>query len=144
MAAPRSGWRCCNGTFAELFRLVLRFLRIRRTARLALEYAGTSAALFQAELAEEGRRLARLALAAALGLFFLFLTLLFTELLILALAWDGPQRLAVGLGLAGFDFAILLALALWAWRLARLKARRFRHSRAEWQRNLEWVRQKLS
>ena len=54
------------------------------------------------------------------------------------------RRLAVGLGLAGFDFAILLALALWAWRLARLKARRFRHSRAEWQRNLEWVRQKLS
>ena len=143
MASP-SGRRCCDGTFAELLRLALRFLRIRRTARLALEYAGTSAALFQAELGEEGRRLARLALATALGLFFLFLTLLFAELLILALAWDGPRRLAVGLGLAGFDLTILLALALWAWRLARLKARRFRHSRAEWQRNLEWVRQKLS
>ena len=144
MSACDAGRRCRSGTFAGLLKAALRFFRIRRTAHLALDYAGASIALFQAELAEESRRLAHLALAAALGLFFLFLALLFAELLILAVAWDGPQRLAVALGLAGFDFAVLLALALWAWRLARLKARRFRHSRAEWQRNLEWVRQKLS
>lgn len=144
MGACDAGRRCRGGTLAGLFKLALRLLRIRRTTRLALDYAGASVALFQAELAEESRRLAHLALAAALGLFFLFLVLLFAELLILALAWDGPRRLAVALGLAGFDLTVLLALALWAWRLARLKARRFRHSRAEWRRNLAWVRQKLS
>ncbi len=136
---PRHG-----GWLSGLLDSMLRLLRLRRTLSLGLDYATLNLALLQAELAEESRRLTRLALAAALGLFFLFVTVFFAELLALALAWDGPHRLGVALGLAGIDLAVSIAAILWAWRLARLKARRFRHSRAEWQRNLEWVKQKLS
>ena len=132
------------GWLSELLDVLMRLLRWRRTLRLSLDYVALNAALLHAELAEEAGRLGRLATAAALGLFFLFLTLLFVELLILALAWDGPQRIAAAVGLAAFDLLALLAALAWAWHLARLKARRFRHSRAEWQRNLDWVRQKLS
>ena len=132
------------GWLSELLDALMRLLRWRRTLRLSLDYVALNAALLRAELAEEAGRLGRLAAAAALGLFFLFLTLLFVELLILALAWGGPQRIAVAAGLAAFDLLALLAALAWAWHLARLKARRFRHSRAEWQRNLDWVRQKLS
>lgn len=131
------------GPLAGLLGVVLRLLRLRQLSCLALEYGQLSAALLSAELAEEARRLTRLALAAAVSLILLFLTILFAELLVLALAWDGPRRLTVALSLAAADVAALLAALLWAWRLARRKGQRFRHSRAEWERNLEKLKRWL-
>ena len=115
----------------------------RRLLAAVWEHAGTRLELFALELAEERSRLVGAVVAAAGLVACVALAMAFAGVALLVAAWDTPHRmLVVVVIMVGYAMAGIVA-----WRsLQRLTGRQsalFRHSLAEWRRDVDGLRPRI-
>jgi len=112
----------------------------RRLVAAVWEHAEVRLELFTLELAEERSRIVKAAIAAGSLLFFGVLASTFIGIAVLVAAWDTDYRLAVAVAVA----IVFAAAGFVAWMtLRRLISREtplFRHSLAEWRKDVHAIR----
>lgn len=111
----------------------------RRVLAAVLDIAHTRLQLASTELEEERLRLTELMLWAALALFFLFVGVVLTALLVVVLLWDDHRELALALLSAGFLGSAALAGFI-GMRKARSRPPLFAATLAELKRDREALR----
>lgn len=112
----------------------------RRLAAALWEQAGIRLELFTLELAEERTRLVGVLIAIAMIVVCAALAIAFGGLAALIAAWDTPYRVTVAVGFA-IGFAIVAAGGWLALRhLLGQSSPLFRHSLAEWKRDVDDLR----
>ena len=109
---------------------------VKRLLSTLVEVAHTRLKLLANELKEEGLRLSRLALVAALAVFFFVLGIIFLTLLVIVLLWDSHRVLVVG-GFAGLYLALAGVFGWMLYQRARERSRLFEASLSELAKDLK-------
>jgi uncharacterized membrane protein YqjE len=112
----------------------------RRLVASLWEHAGIRLQLFSLEAAEERDRLVGTLAAVVAIVVFIGMALAFAGIAVLLAAWESPNRVLVAVAIAA-GFAIA-GIASW-FIMRRLLAQAtplFRHSLAEWQRDVDGLR----
>lgn len=114
----------------------------RRLFAAIWEHAEVRLELLMVEVAEERSRLVNTAVAAGLLVVFAQLASVFIGVAILVAVWDTPYRIWVAIGLPVIFAAGAFICFMTIRRLMSRKLQLFRHSLAEWRRDVQEMRNK--
>jgi len=117
---------------------------VRRLGTALWEQAGLRLELFTLELAEERTRLISVLVAIAAMVICAALAIAFGGLAALIAAWETPYRVPVALAFAGAFALVALAAGLLVRHLIGKSSPLFRHSIAEWRRDMDNLAQKIN
>ncbi len=112
----------------------------RRLVAALWEQLGLRLELFMLELAEERTRLIGILLATGTIVFGIALTIAFTGIAVLVAAWDSPHRTWVAVAIAAASALIGVGAWLTLRHLLGQATPLFRHSLAEWRRDVDGIR----
>ena len=116
---------------------------IRRLGAALWEQAGIRLELLTAELAEERARLIGVLFAIAAIVICAALAIAFGGLAALIAVWETPYRVAVALGFAATFALVALGAGLVVRHLIGRSSPLFRHSIAEWRRDVDGLAQRI-
>ncbi len=116
---------------------------IRRLGAALWEQAGIRLELLTLELAEERARLIGVLFAIGAIVICAALAIAFGGLAALIAAWETPYRVAVALGVAATFALVALGAGLVVRHLIGKSSPLFRHSIAEWRRDVDGLAQRI-
>jgi uncharacterized membrane protein YqjE len=112
----------------------------RRLVAAVWEQAGLRLELLSFELAEERARFIGIVVACGAIVVGVAMTIAFVGVTLLIFAWDTPYRVWVAAAIAGGYAAVAVVGGLWLRHLLERASPLFRHSLAEWRRDVHGIR----
>ena len=115
----------------------------RRLLATVWEHVGLRLELFALELAEERARLVAILVATAAIVICIAMTIAFAGVAALIAAWDSPHRTWVAVSVAAIYALVAVGAAVALRHLLSQASPLFRHSLAEWRRDVDGIRPRV-
>jgi uncharacterized membrane protein YqjE len=115
----------------------------RRLLASVWEHVGLRLELFALELAEERARLVAVLVATAGIVICIAMTIAFAGVAVLVAAWDSPNRTWVAVAVAAVYALVAIGAGLMLRHLLSKASPLFRHSLAEWRRDVDGMRPRI-